>query len=69
MSIEEMIKELPEESRREVEEFVRSLLEKKARKKRGKPKFDWEGALKDLKDQYTSVELQHKASEWRTEDL
>ena len=28
-------------------------------------KLDWVGRLSELKDQYTSVELQHKASEWR----
>ena len=28
-------------------------------------RFDWEGGLSDLKEKYTSVELQHKASEWR----
>jgi len=31
---------------------------------RNKLKFDWEGALADLRDKYTSVELQHKALEW-----
>jgi len=28
-------------------------------------KFDWEGDLSELKDQYSSVELQHKALDWR----
>lgn len=28
-------------------------------------KFDWEGGLSELKEKFTSVELQHKASEWR----
>ena len=28
-------------------------------------KLDWGGALADLASQYTSVELQHKANEWR----
>ncbi len=65
MSIEEMVKKLPEELQKEVMEFVKFLLEKRAGKKRGQPKFDWEGALKDLKGQYTSVELQHKVSDWR----
>ncbi len=31
--------------------------------------FSWEGALADLKDQYSSVELQHEAMEWRQEEL
>ncbi len=66
-TLEEMIKELPPELRKEVEGFVELLLEKRKRKPKpkDKPKFDWEGALEDLRDQYTSVELQHKISEWR----
>jgi hypothetical protein len=66
--IGEMVKELPPEFQHEVEDFVRFLLEKQARKPRGKLKFDWEGALEDLRDQYTSVELQHQISEWRAEE-
>jgi len=65
--IGEMVKELPLEFQYEVEDFVQFLLEKQARKPRGKLKFDWEGALEDLRDQYTSVELQHQISEWRVE--
>jgi len=34
-------------------------------KKKGEFKFDWEGSLKEVKDKFTSVELQHKALEWR----
>ncbi|MBC8044513.1 MAG: DUF2281 domain-containing protein [Rhizobacter sp.] len=30
--------------------------------------FSWRGALAHLKDQYTSVELQKKAMEWRDND-
>jgi hypothetical protein len=37
--------------------------------KGGKFKFDWEGGLSDLKEQYTSVELQHKALEWRKHQI
>jgi len=65
--IGELVKELPLEFQYEVEDFVQFLLEKQARKPRGKLKFDWEGALEDLRDQYTSVELQHQISEWRVE--
>ncbi len=32
---------------------------------KGKFSFSWEGGLKELKNEYTSVELQHKALEWR----
>jgi hypothetical protein len=66
--IEEMVKELPPELQQEVEDFAQFLLEKRLKRPRGRPKFDWAGALKDLRDQYTSVELQHKISEWRVEE-
>lgn len=64
-STEEMIKDLPPELQREVRDFVQFLIDKRVGKSRGKPTFDWAGSLKDLRDQYTSVELQHKISEWR----
>jgi len=28
-------------------------------------KFDWEGCLSDIKEKFSSVELQHRSSEWR----
>jgi len=65
MSIEEMIRKLPPDLQEEVKEFVEFLLEKRAKRNKEKPKFDWAGALKDLKGVYSSVELQHKISEWR----
>jgi hypothetical protein len=64
-SISERIQGLPPELRKEVETFVDSLLKKRRKKSRGKLKMGWAGALKDLRDKYTSVELQHKISEWR----
>jgi len=64
-TLKEMIDKLPPELQREVRDFVEFLLEKKMKKGKKKPKFDWAGALKDLRGQYTSVELQHKIVEWR----
>lgn len=61
----EKIQELPPELHREVEDFVQFLLERRVRRTRGKPKFEWAGALKEFRNQYTAVELQHKISEWR----
>lgn len=61
--VEERIKELLPELQQEVEDFVEFLVKKRLKKPRGKPNFGWAGALKDLLDQYTSVELQHKISE------
>jgi len=34
-----------------------------------KLEFTWEGALANLKDQYSSVELQHEAMQWRIDEL
>jgi hypothetical protein len=30
-------------------------------------KLDWAGGLRHLRDEYTSVELQHEANKWREE--
>jgi hypothetical protein len=35
-------------------------MEKRFKKKQKVPSFDWEGALADLGEQYSSVELQHE---------
>ncbi|MBM4293821.1 MAG: DUF2281 domain-containing protein [Deltaproteobacteria bacterium] len=67
-TLEDKIQELPPELRQEVSDFVEFLLEKRRRKSLGKPRFDWAGALRDLREQYTSVELQHKILEWRIGD-
>jgi hypothetical protein len=57
--------ELPEDLQKEVADFVEFLSQKRSEPLRKKLRFDWVGALSDLKDKYTSVELQHMASEWR----
>jgi hypothetical protein len=64
-TLKDLVDQLPPELQQEVRDFVEFLLEKRARRPRRKPKFDWAGALKDLRDRYTSVELQHKIAEWR----
>jgi len=63
--IEEMIRELPSELQQEVLDFVEFLIEKRGRKRGGKLRQDWAGALSDYRDQYTSLELQKRALEWR----
>ena len=64
-NIEKKIKELPPDLQKEVEKFVDSLHVRQLRRRHGKLKFDWAGALHDLRGKYTSVELQHKISAWR----
>jgi len=66
-SLEELIRELPPDCKEEVRDFVEFLLERRGWKCGGKLRQDWAGALKDLREQYTSVELQHKILEWRLE--
>lgn len=66
-SVYTKIRELPEDLRREVLDYIEFLLEK-YKGKEIKPKefkFDWEGGLSDIREKFTSVELQHKALEWR----
>jgi hypothetical protein len=65
--IKSKLEELPEDLKKEVYDFMEFLLQKhvSSRAKKEKFKFDWEGGLSDLKEKYTSVELQHKSLEWR----
>jgi hypothetical protein len=62
--LEELIKELPPEMQQEAVDFLEFLLQKRARLPQAPPKLAWRGALRHLRDRYTSVELQHKAQEW-----
>jgi len=59
-SIDEMVKELAPGQQAEVRDFVEFLLAKRRSSPRRKPQFDWAGALKDMRDDYTSVDLQHE---------
>jgi hypothetical protein len=59
-TLAEFVEQLPPDIQREVKDFAEFLLKKRAQKKHEAPAFDWEGDLKDLADQYTSVELQHE---------
>ena len=65
--IESKMRELPEDLRREILDYMEFLLKKyKSKKAEAKKfKFDWVGGLSELRGKFTSVELQHKALEWR----
>ncbi|MGO9313246.1 MAG: DUF2281 domain-containing protein [Syntrophobacteraceae bacterium] len=64
-TLKELIKELPPDLHGEVRDFVEFLLERRGRKNGRMLRQDWAGALRDYRDQYTSLELQKKALEWR----
>jgi aspartyl/asparaginyl-tRNA synthetase len=64
-TLEVLIAQLPRELHREVQDYIEFLLEKRRKRTKRKPRFDWAGAMHDLRDQYTSVELQHEVASWR----
>ena len=64
-NLKEMIDQLPPELQEEVKEFAEFLLEKRAKRFGRKLRQDWAGALKEYREQYTSLELQKRALERR----
>jgi hypothetical protein len=64
-SLEEMIRDLPPDDQRKVEDFVKELAKSKPPTPKRKLDQRWAGALKRYRDQYTSLQLQRKALEWR----
>lgn len=67
-TIKEVVEQLPPELQEQVKDYAIFLLEKKIKKKKNKPNFNWAGALSQLKKQYTSVDLQHTISTWRVKN-
>src|SRR5712692_4978941 len=58
--LDQILKELPQESQAEVRAFVESLIEKRKRQSAGRLRQNWAGALSDFREQFTSLELQKK---------
>ncbi|MDI6655019.1 MAG: DUF2281 domain-containing protein [Candidatus Hydrothermarchaeota archaeon] len=65
--IDVKMRKLPKSLMKEVLDYIEFLLSKYEGRKivMAKFKFDWEGGLSETKRKFTSVELQHKALEWR----
>jgi hypothetical protein len=63
-SLEELVRELPPDMRSEVRDFAEFLLKKRTHVTEAEFRLDWRGALRELREQYTSTELEHKALEW-----
>jgi len=59
--LDQILKELPQESQAEVRAFVESLIEKRKRQSAGRLRQDWAGALSAFREQFTSLELQKKS--------
>ncbi len=63
-TLEEKIKALPPEAVQKVEDFITELMKRNSIEKSDKVKQSWAGALREFREQYTSLELQKKAIEW-----
>lgn len=63
----EKLQQLPDILRKEVLDYIELLLRKYGSKSLEKRRFSftWEGSLVKLRGKMSSVELQHKALEWR----
>ena len=61
----ELVQELPPDVQIQVREYVEFLLAKHSRKPGKKLRQDWAGTLRDFREEYTSLELQQKALDWR----
>ncbi len=63
----ELVRDLPFSVEQEVRDFVEFLLAKHEREPGKKLRQDWAGTLSDYRQDYTSVELQEKSLDWRSE--
>lgn len=63
-SLTDQIEQLPPELKQEVRNFVEILLEKRENRSETELQLDWRGALEDLNQKYTSVELEQKSLQW-----
>jgi hypothetical protein len=61
--IEAKVQKLPEDLKKEVLDYIDFLLSRGHENARKRFRFDWEGGLSEIKE--SSVELQHRALEWR----
>lgn len=60
----ELVERLPHHLQAEVRDFAEFLLQRHLQSDSRKMKLDWAGGLHDLRDRFTSVDLQHVATEW-----
>ncbi len=64
--LSELIEELPPDVQQEVRDFVEFLISRHGRKPGTKLRQDWAGALREYRGEYSALELQKKALEWRS---
>jgi hypothetical protein len=66
-TLEELVRAVPLEYQSQLRGYVECLLAQASAGQPGEPQFAWAGALEDLRDRYTSVDLQHQIARWRTD--
>jgi hypothetical protein len=64
-TVHRMIDELPPDLREKAIHYIKELARRKKKPPEKKFSLSWAGGLSHLKKSTTSVELQHKAREWR----
>ena len=64
-SVEDKIRMLPPDLQDEAIQYIDELVKRSKRKAPGTFRCAAEGTLSELGTRFTSVDLQHKASEWR----
>ena len=57
--------QLSPDLQKEVADFIDFLAQKRATKRKKRFELNWIGGLKEYKNQFTSLELQKKALQWR----
>jgi hypothetical protein len=60
-----MVEELPPDLQAEVRDFVEFLLSKHGPRQGLTLQQDWAGALREHRQQYTALDLQRQALDWR----
>jgi len=64
-TIEDLIRQLPPDLQQEVIDLAKFLMERREPKLGRRLRQDWADALRDYREQYTALDLQRRALEWR----
>ena len=64
MTTVEKLNSLPPLLRREAEDFIEFLAQKRALPKRTHLRLNWAGALRDHRERFSALDLQKKSLEW-----
>ena len=64
-SLEGLVQELPPDLQKEVRDFAEFLLDRSRRRRPSPLRQGWAGSLREYRGQYTALDLQKRALEWR----